>query len=103
MMVWWHQRGMKDAALVQVFRRCETLGLQLLDDTVQLHRLKPVKNGAGNWVLERRYRFEFTSTGSQRYAGVATFVGRQFAGWQLPPYISPVADDEAWQDTPTLH
>lgn len=102
MMVWWHQRGMKDAALVQVFKRCERLGLQLLDDTVQLHRIKPAKNSAGNWVMKRSYTFEFTSTGSQRYNAIATFIGHQFDQWQLPPYVSPFPEEESIE-TPTLH
>jgi hypothetical protein len=91
---WWHQRGMKDWALVLVNRRCARLGLQLLDETVQLVRLWPAREESGNWVLRRRYRFEFTSTGRERYPGEALLCGRTFVGLELPPYIWPDVVDE---------
>lgn len=105
-LVWWHQRGIKDRALKEVARRCQRQGLQLLDETVQLVRLWPVKNAAGNLVLRRRYRFEFTSTGSERYTGEALMLGLWFEELRLPAYACPPTDDASYVDDeepPRMH
>lgn len=103
-MSWWHQRGMKDGALVTTHALCQKKGLQLLDETVQLSSVRPARNRAGNWVLRRRYRFEFTSTGGERYQGEAVLCGLQFEALELPPYAVPADwEEKEEQDKPTLH
>lgn len=100
---WWHQRGVKDWALRQAQWRCEQLGLQLLDETVQLCALWPVKDRAGRRVLRRRYRFEFTSTGNERYSGELQLEGLELVGFELPPYAwpdMPSADDDVNEGRP---
>lgn len=90
---WWHQRGVKVSALVAVRRYCKRLGLQLLDETVQIYRMRPTRDQRGEWVLRRYFRFEFTSTGSQRYIAHATFVGVILETVDLPPYLPPLEDE----------
>lgn len=93
-MCWWHQRGIKDRALRQAQLRCAQLGLQLLDETVQLAAMWPLRDEAGNWVWRRRYGFEFTSTGEVRYAGELTLVGLRLVSFELPPYAMPAPEEE---------
>ena len=48
---------------------CQQLGLQLLDQSVSLSITRPARNDEGRITIYRRYRFEFTSTGDERYKG----------------------------------
>lgn len=54
---------------------CERLGVQLLDETVALQRLRAARNPAGHLRLLRTYHFEFTDTGAQRSSGVISLLG----------------------------
>jgi hypothetical protein len=54
---------------------CERLGVQFLDDTVALQRLRTGRNAAGHLRLLRTYQFEFTDTGAQRSSGVISLLG----------------------------
>jgi hypothetical protein len=44
--------------------------------------IRPIKN-AQRWFLRRHYQFEFTSTGSDRYKGNITLLGKSVADIQL--------------------
>ena len=63
---WWQSDKVKRLAIDRVQRRCAAENLQLLDQTLVLHGLSPVRNQAGGLVFRRYYRFEFTSTGEAR-------------------------------------
>lgn len=110
-LLWWHQRGVKDRALRTAHARCAQLGLQLLDETVQLASMRPARDAAGNWAMRRRYRFEFTSTGDVRYVGELELVGLSMTAFELPPYAMPAPADamdadelvEADEKPPRLH
>lgn len=54
---------------------CERLGVQFLDETVALQRLRAGRNAAGHLKLLRTYQFEFTDTGAQRSTGVISLLG----------------------------
>ena len=54
---------------------CERLGVQFLDETVALQRLRVDRNAAGHLRLLRTYQFEFTDTGAQRSSGVISLLG----------------------------
>ncbi len=54
---------------------CERLGVQFLDETVALQRLRTGRNAAGHLKLLRTYQFEFTDTGAQRSKGVISLLG----------------------------
>ncbi|MBT8146714.1 MAG: DUF3301 domain-containing protein [Gammaproteobacteria bacterium] len=86
---WWHSDGVKSLALKQVDTHCQKLGLQLLDQTMVIKGLSPVRGESGSLCLRRRYRFEFTSTGEQRYRGLIVMVGRKQQAIELEPHILP--------------
>ena len=48
---------------------CAADGLMLLDDTVAIEALKPVRNEHGHIVLQRSYDFEYSDTGNNRLRG----------------------------------
>jgi hypothetical protein len=55
---------------------CQKLGLQLLDQTVSLARLRLARSEAGHVCLRRDYRFEYNSGGDERLSGVVTLRGQ---------------------------
>ncbi len=86
--VWAWQQKARVQATVAVKRRCQQEGLQLLDDTLVLEsmRLRRSEHGLRLW---RCYRFEFASTGDQRYGGQIELLGRKIARLELSAYRSP--------------
>ncbi len=55
---------------------CQRQGWQLLDQTVALRSLRPVRTPDGvRW--QRRYRFDFSPEGTGRRAGELTLMGRR--------------------------
>lgn len=73
--IWWHGQGVKARALGHVKRYCDKHNLQLLDESLVIRRLWPVRTARGSLVLQRTYAFEFTSTGEHRYVGTVDLQG----------------------------
>jgi hypothetical protein len=73
---WLRARELKDHILKYAARHCDDLSLKLLDESVVLKELKPHKSIKGGLCLKRRYMFEFTSTGEDRYQGEIIIIGR---------------------------
>ena len=86
---WWQSDQVKRLALHSVLQRCQLENLQLLDQTLVLRGVWPVRNAGGSLVLRRRYSFEFTSTGEMRHKGEAILHGLQLQQLHLDPYIMP--------------
>ncbi len=58
----------------------------MLDDYVAFHSIFVQRDEQGCFRLLRSYRFEFSSTGNERYNGTITLAGRQPCKIQLEPY-----------------
>ena len=86
---WWKSDKIKRLAIAFVERRCAAEQLQLLDQTLVLRGLAPVRNQVGNLVLKRHYQFEFTSTGEARHQGCITMHGLRPVSLHLDPYLLP--------------
>ena len=86
---WWQSDKVKRLALIAVQHRCRLENLQLLDQTLVLKGLWPVRNQSGSLVLRRHYHFEFTSTGEVRHQGTITLHGARLISLHLDPYILP--------------
>ena len=54
---------------------CQRLGVQFLDDTVVLQRLRVRRNDAGHLRLLRTYQFDYTDTGTLRHKGTISLLG----------------------------
>jgi hypothetical protein len=66
--------------------RCAEVGVVLLDDTVVLTRLRPMRDAEWRWTLYREYQFEFTGDGVTRYGGEITLIGDQVQDLVMEPY-----------------
>lgn len=76
--------------LHQYFREQD---LQLLDQTIVLKHVWPFRSDLGSLQLRRRYGFEFTSTGEERYHGFIELSGRRLQRIELEPHRLPDTDD----------
>ena len=84
---WWHNLKQRESATRAVKRHCQREGLQLLDDSIALKRMKPIRDrDSGRLVLLREYQFFFTSTGDERYPGSIQLQGRRLLGINLAPH-----------------
>ena len=86
---WWQSDKIKRLALHSVVLRCRAEHLQLLDQTLALRGVWPVRHDNGSLVLRRRYSFEFTSTGEMRHKGEVILHGLQVSQLHFDPYIMP--------------
>ena len=86
---WWQSGEFKNRALNLAMQHCQQLGLQLLDQSMVIRGYWPARRGDGKWVMRRRYQFEFTSTGHQRYQGNLVLMGFRLESIELEAYQIP--------------
>lgn len=84
---WWKSDAVKHLAMDEVNGHCREQGLQLLDQTMVIRSIWPVRGIDGGACLRRRYSFEFTSTGEERYRGMITMAGTRREALELEPYM----------------
>jgi hypothetical protein len=73
---WLDSLRVREAAVAAARAACESEGLMLLDDTVAIVAIKPVRNDAGHVTLQRTYNFEYSDTGDNRRIGSLVLQGR---------------------------
>lgn len=86
---WWQNDLVKTEALAVANSHCERLGLQFLDQSMVIKSIWPVRDGSGALRLQRRYRFEFSSTGEERYRGEIMLRGKRIESIELEPHVLP--------------
>jgi len=72
--LWQHanvSRNARNAAISAT----EKYGVVLLDQSVILKKIRLRRSTRSGLAIERRYGFEFSSTGNQRYSGTLVFEG----------------------------
>jgi len=74
--LWQRGSAAKVRAIAYLRKECARDGLQLLDDTVQAERLR-LRWNHGRPLAIRRYTFEFSSVGDDRYPGELVLAGRR--------------------------
>lgn len=84
---WWRARGFKALALKLAAERCRELEVQLLDQSVVLHRIAVQRTAHGLLQLRRTYGFEFSSTGSERYKGRLVLLGKTLLGLEMEAHV----------------
>ena len=74
---------------------CTEEGLQLLDDTVVIRSLRPVRDDDGQLRLRRVYAFEYSDTGDNRRPGSVTLLGHHVEILHVRPqlYVVPKAPE----------
>lgn len=70
---WWQERLLHERAVVLARAACKRYDVQLLDQTVALHRRRPLRI-EGRMRLTHHYRFEFAVDGVERRIGTVEFV-----------------------------
>lgn len=75
--LWFDSLRAREIGVDAVRQACKAEGLQLLDETIALHSLRPARSPWGGWTLRRVYFFEFSDTGDNRRRGSVLLLGRQ--------------------------
>ncbi|HET7560967.1 MAG TPA: DUF3301 domain-containing protein [Rhodanobacteraceae bacterium] len=97
---WHHVLRLRERATRHARELCERHGLQLLDDTVALHRLHARWQGGGLRVT-REYRFDTSRGGDHRQSATLTVHGGRVVASSLPS-IEPAAADVPVATTPFI-
>ena len=88
---WLDSLKAREAAIVAARSACASEGLMLLDDTVAIAALKPVRDEDGRLRLRRAYDFEYSDTGNNRLKGGVVLLGRRVVllniGLRYPPNV----------------
>lgn len=74
---WWDSSGARETAISAANRTCKKAGMQLLDFTVGLRKIRLQRNELGQMKLARLYSFEFTQTGSLRNHGYVVMLDKK--------------------------
>lgn len=82
-MLWWRGSGRHTKALRYARQHCESLGLQLLDETLVQKKLHWERNQHGFLQAQRHYEFDFCSGGLQRYRGRLIMIGSSIGNIEL--------------------
>ncbi|NKI19447.1 DUF3301 domain-containing protein [Spongiibacter sp. KMU-166] len=85
----WSSLGARERALIAVRHHLKNQGLQLLDDNVALRALWLKRNPQGELKFWRRYHFEFSSLGDERYQGRIILLGQYTESIHLQAYRLP--------------
>lgn len=85
----WRAQGTREIALRATRKHLELQQLALLDDHVALRAIWFKRNSNGEFSLWRRYIFEFTATGHERYKGCVITLGNKIESYELEPHRFP--------------
>jgi hypothetical protein len=84
--LWWDGLGAKEAARKICLRLCRERDVLFLDDTVALTRMRLRRDANGTLRIFRRFNFEFTSDGEQRYQGYVDMLGNRVIHTEMEAY-----------------
>lgn len=86
---WLDSLRARDGAIEAVRAACEAESLQLLDDSVSLHRLRLDRSPEGVLRLRRIYQFDYTDSGNSRLRGSVVLLGPRVIELYLRPRLVP--------------
>jgi hypothetical protein len=72
---WFDSTAARERALRAATSACREAGVQLLDDTIAIRRLRLGLNSRKDPVLRRVYDFEYSQTGNDRMRGTVILEG----------------------------
>ena len=92
---WYHVLRLREHVTAHARKLCEAHGLQLLDDSVALHRLR-IRRRGGALSIHREYRFDTSTGGDDRRTASLTLVDNRITASSLPATApaapAPVSD-----------
>ena len=74
---WMESLNVREQAIQAAVLACRQIGVQLLDQTVSLDKLRPARSPQGRMTFRRTYSFEFSAAGVERRRGWAILLGRR--------------------------
>ena len=83
--LWLDSLKAREIAVRAARAACAADELLLLDDTVAIANLKPVRDEDGHVKLQRAYNFEFSDTGDNRLQGSVVLLGHRVMILNLGP------------------
>lgn len=98
---WYHVLRLREQATAQARRICERHGLQLLDDSIALHRLR-VHWRQGSLYVTREYRFDTSLGGNDRRTASISLHGDRIVSASVPE-LDGWGHDVATPAARTLH
>lgn len=75
--LWSNARAASEAAIHHGHRACRQAGVQWLDQSVHLVKLRLRRGQNGRLGLERHYRFEYSRDGDDRHSGRVVLFGTE--------------------------
>ncbi len=75
--LWMDSLKAREIAVRAARNACAADSLMLLDDTVAIAALKPVRQENGHLTLQRAYDFEYSDTGNNRLTGGIVLQGHR--------------------------
>jgi Protein of unknown function (DUF3301) len=85
-LLWLDSLRARERALGAGRAACRRYGLQFLDETVAISRIRLRRDDEGRVKIARTYTFEFTETGNTRRQGAVVMLGQQLSDVQMEPY-----------------
>lgn len=83
---WLKARELKELVYRRAVKYCESLDLSVLDQTVVLKSIRFKRDANGVVKMVRRYSFDFTSDGEERYPGEVLMLGNRIEEIKLAPH-----------------
>ncbi len=83
---WWRTSEAKQIARRFAKQHCRQMEVQFLDDSVVLKQIRAARGHRGSLVLRRTFRFEFATTGAERYFGEVVLLGYRLQTVVLEPH-----------------
>ncbi len=74
---WYAGLNAREQAVAVGRQACTGAGVQFLDDSVALRRLRLARNANGQLQFQRDFHFEFSDTGDNRRPGVVRMLGER--------------------------
>ena len=87
--LWLDSLKAREIAVRSARAACTADGLLLLDDTVAIANLKPVRDHDGHVKLQRAYDFEYSDTGNNRLKGSIVMLGHRVLMLNIGPGLPP--------------
>lgn len=91
---WFDTARAREQVCAAVRRHCRERGLTLLDDTVVMKSLRLRRDMRGRVRFARRYHFEFSSDGAERYRGRVSLCGNRIDAIEMEPWRERIGHDQ---------
>lgn len=82
---WFESTRVREIAAERARSQCQVNGVQFLDDTVSLTKIKPARDANGHLALQRTYTFEYSETGNDRQPASIDMLGHEVQCLAISP------------------